>query len=96
MIWLIHMLRRIFGCYDSWVASWVVRFVVIGHIVKGHLRCGQHVSLVLLRIMGLHREYSLRWMFALRGVGSHPSLILGDGCTCICAFYALLVVAFRQ
>ena len=31
-----HMLHRTFGNCDSWVASSVVDFVVIGHIVKGH------------------------------------------------------------
>jgi len=31
-----HVLHRTFGRCDSWVASFVEYFVVIGHIVKGH------------------------------------------------------------
>jgi hypothetical protein len=30
------VLHRTFGSCDSWVASFVVSYVVIGHIVKGH------------------------------------------------------------
>jgi hypothetical protein len=71
MIWLIHMLHGTFGCYDSWVVSWVVRFGVIGHIVQGHWRYGQLVPIVLLKIMGLHRECALRQVFVMRLVWDH-------------------------
>ena len=65
------MLHGTFGCYDSWVVSWVVRFGVIGHIVQGHRRYGQLVPIVLLKIMGLHRGCVLRQVFVMRLVWDH-------------------------
>ena len=71
MIWPLRMFHGTFGCYDSWVASWVVRFGVIGHIVQDHRRCGQLVPIVLLKIMGLHRGCVLRQVFVMRLVWDH-------------------------